>query len=169
VTEAQALARLAADVAGRATDSPATPTPRQSQAPRSTPTVARSPTARPSPTVTQTPGAPFRVDTREIVCDPARPTPRLQVLILDSAGQGVPGMEVVVVWDDGQDRFYTGLKPELGIGFGDFSMTEGVTYTVRLAESDALVTGLASQECTDDSGGSYPGSWLVTFLQPETP
>jgi hypothetical protein len=78
-------------------------------------------------------------------------------------------MEVVVVWDDGQDHFYTGLKPELGIGFGDFSMTEGVTYTVRLAESDALVTGLASQECTDDSGGRYPGSWLVTFVQPETP
>jgi hypothetical protein len=166
--EAQSLARLAADVAGPATQPPASPGPRQSAAPTSSPTITRTPTTRPSPTVTLTPGAPFRVESREPVCDPARPSPRLQVLVLDSAGQGVPAVEVLVVWDDGQDRFYTGLKPELGIGYGDFTMTEGVTYTVRLAESDALVTGLSSQPCTDESSSTYPGSWRLTFVQPET-
>lgn len=169
VEEAQALARLAADVGGQPTRPPGTPTARQSLPPTLPPTVTRTPTVRPSPTLTLTPGAPFRVESRESVCDPARPAPLIQVLVLDSAGQGVPAMEVLIVWDDGQDRFYTGLKPELGIGYGDFALTEGVTYTVRLAESDALVTGLTAPVCTDESGATYPGSWLLTFVQPSQP
>jgi hypothetical protein len=88
------------------------------------------------------------------------------VRVLDAAGQGVPGVEVLVVWDTGEDRFYTGLKPELGSGYGDFAMTEGVQYTVRLAEAGALVTGLQAQNCTGESGESYPGSWALDFVQP---
>ncbi|MBI1865988.1 MAG: HD-GYP domain-containing protein, partial [Nitrospirae bacterium] len=43
-------------------------------------------------------------------------------------------IEIVVVWDAGEDHFFTGLKPELGQGYADFTMTEGVSYTLRLAE-----------------------------------
>jgi hypothetical protein len=109
------------------------------------------------------------VDSRELVCDPALRVPRLRVFVLDAAGQGVPGVEVLVVWDQGEDHFFTGLKPELGTGYGDFTMTEGVTYTVRLAESDALVSGLTTEPCTEESGTGYPGSWLLEFVQPQQP
>ncbi|HET7010328.1 MAG TPA: hypothetical protein VFI11_06100 [Anaerolineales bacterium] len=166
MAEAQALALLAGDLGVRPSPLPTSGTPSPGSRPSGSPTVARSPTVRPSPTVTRTPGAPFRVDSRELVCDIDQQIPRLRVRVFDSAGQGVPGVEVLVVWEDGQDHFFTGLKPELGSGFGDFTMTEGVTYTVRLAESDALATGLVAETCTED-GETFPGSWELVFVQPE--
>jgi len=169
VSEAQALALLAADLGVRPSPFPTSGTRPPSVQPSSPPTATRTPTIRPSPTVTRTPGAPFQVDRRDPVCDPSQPIPRLRILVLDSAGQGVPGVEVLVVWDEGQDHFFTGLKPELGIGYGDFTMMEGVTYTVRLAESDALITGLATEPCPDETGAAYPGSWSVVFVQPGQP
>jgi hypothetical protein len=169
VAEAQALALLAGDLGMRPTPLPTAPARGTAAPPTTLPTVTHSPTTRPSPTVTLTPGAPFRVDSRELVCDPALRIPRIRVFVLDSAGQGVPGVEVLVVWDQGEDHFFTGLKPELGTGYGDFAMTEGVTYTVRLAESDALVSGLTTEPCDEDSGAGYPGSWMLVFVQPEQP
>ena len=34
-----------------------------------------------------------------------------------------PSVELVVTWDEGEDHFFTGLQPELGLGYGDFLMT----------------------------------------------
>jgi hypothetical protein len=69
------------------------------------------------------------------------------------------------VWDAGQDHFFTGLKPELGLGYGDFTMTEGISYTLRLADSQQPVTNLSVHECEADGDESYPGSWLLQFEQ----
>jgi hypothetical protein len=169
LSEAQSLARLAGDLGLRPSPLPS-PTPlTTAPPPAASATPVRSATPRPSPTVTRTPGAPFQVDRHELVCDADLRTPRIRIVVLDSAGQGVAGVEVQVLWDAGQDRFYTGLKPELGIGYGDFEMTVGVTYTVRLAESGALVTGLTAEPCTDSEGATYPGSWSLTFIQPAQP
>jgi hypothetical protein len=41
-------------------------------------------------------------------------------------------MEVVVSWAGGQDRFFTGLRPERGAGYGDFEMSPGTEYEVSL-------------------------------------
>ena len=168
-SEAQALALLAGDLGVRPSPPPGL-TPRSATgAPTASPTITRTPTTRPSPTVTLTPGAPFQVDRRELECDSSLRVPRIRLLVLDAAGQGVPRIEVLVVWDTGQDHFYTGLKPELGSGYGDFAMSEGVTYTVRLVESGALVTGLETEPCLDDAGEAYPGSWWLVFVQPSQP
>lgn len=168
-SEAQALALLAADLGVRPSPPPGLATRTPTGEPAASPTITRAPTIRPSPTVTLTPGAPFQVERRELECDAALRVPRIRLVVLDAAGQGVPGIEVLVLWDTGQDHFFTGLKPELGIGYGDFAMGEGVTYTVRLAESGALVTGLKTETCTDDAGEEYPGSWLLVFVQPPQP
>jgi len=69
------------------------------------------------------------------------------------------------VWDTGQDHFFTGLKPELGMGYGDFAMTEGVTYTLQLADSLQPVTNLAAHECEGQGDEPYLGSWLLQFEQ----
>jgi hypothetical protein len=168
-SEAQALALLAGDLGVRPSPPPGL-TPRIATGlPTASPTITRTPSPRPSPTVTLTPGAPFQVDRRELECDAALRVPRIRLLVLDAAGQGVPRIEVLVLWDTGQDHFYTGLKPELGNGYGDFTMTEGVTYTVRLAESGALVTGVETEPCLDESGGVYPASWWLVFVQPPPP
>jgi hypothetical protein len=91
--------------------------------------------------------------------------PLIQVEVSDAAEGGVAGVEIVVVWDAGQDHFFTGLKPELGQGYADFTMTEGVSYTLRLADSGQLVTDLSTHPCEQPDGIPYLGSWLIQFHQ----
>jgi hypothetical protein len=166
--EARALARLAADIQGEAGSTPSAAD--ASSTPAGPPTPTRTPTPIPTPaptrTPTSTPGAPFRLLDREQVCDEALGRALLQVVVVDAAGQPVPGSEVRVVWDTGEDHFFTGLKPDLGVGYGDFEMTPGVTYTVQLVDSDQPVTGLTPGECTAPDGTPYAGSWLLRFQQP---
>jgi hypothetical protein len=102
-----------------------------------------------------------------MVCDQQLAEPLIQVRVLDASGNEVPGAEILVVWDTGQDRFFTGLKPELGEGYADFTMTPGTTYTVQLAQADIPVTGIQSEECTNEEGDTFAGSWLLVFVQPE--
>ena len=167
-------ARALADLAAALTPAAASPVPSPSAArpPSTSPTVPPpAPTSRPlaTPLPTFTPGAPFRLSERELVCDDPAPEPRLQVIVLDSAGDGVPNVLVRVIWDAGQDQFYTGLKPDMGIGFADFTVEPDTEYTVQLAESDAIATGLEAEACTDSSGETRLGSWQLTFVQPESP
>jgi hypothetical protein len=91
------------------------------------------------------------------------------VHVQDAAGDGVPGVQILVVWDNGQDRFFTGLKPELGAGYADFTMEPDTTYSLQLIEGESPVTGLTAEECTGSSGEPYPGSWLLIFQQPGAP
>jgi hypothetical protein len=169
-TEARALAALAADLS----DLPATPSPASSPThppptAQAVATAAQTSRPRPTPLPTFTPGAPFRLSERVLICDDPAPLPRLQVIVLDAAGEGVPNVLVRVIWDEGQDQFFTGLKPDLGIGFGDFTLESETSYTVQLAESDAIATGLQAEPCNDASGESHLGSWRLTFVQPEAP
>ena len=166
--EARALARLAADLQGPpvpSSGSPASP-PTAAGTPTPTRTVTPVPSPAPTRTPTSTPGAPFRLLAQDPVCDPDLGQSLLQVEVVDAAGQPVPGAEVRVVWDTGQDHFFTGLKPDLGVEYGDFTFAPGITYTVQLVDSDQPVTGLMAGECVADDGTRYPGSWLLRFQQP---
>lgn len=164
--EARAMARLASDLGG-ATNAPVLTAP-----PGTTPAAlqTRSPTRTAPPALTRTPtatpGAPFTLASQEQVCHPDLAGPLLQVRVFDAAGRPVPGVEVLVVWDQGQDHFFTGLKPELGLGYGDFSMQEGVSYTLQLVPSEDLATGLTAEDCVAPDGSLFPGSWSLTFVQP---
>lgn len=166
--EARALARLAADLQAGAASMPIPSDSSPSPAGSPTPTRTLTPVPSPAPTrtPTSTPGAPFRLLDRQEVCDETLGRPLLQVEVVDAAGQPVPGSEVRVIWDTGQDHFFTGLKPDLGIGYGDFEMTPGVTYTVQLVDSDQPVTGLTPGECSAADGTPFVGSWLLRFQQP---
>lgn len=169
-SEAQSLALLAAALGER--PAPAvTPTAVEggvSLTPR--PTRTPTPTSPPLPTrtPTATPGAPFQLLSRDSDCDPDRAEALLIVEVEDAAGNPVPGVEVLVVWDSGQDHFFTGLKPELSPGYGDFTMEPGVTYTAKLADTVQTVTGLVAPECTADDGSTFFGSWILVYAQPAT-
>jgi hypothetical protein len=106
---------------------------------------------------------------KEKVCDTNLAGPLIQVEVLDAAGRPVPGVEALVVWDTGQDHFFTGLKPELGIGYGDFTMTQGLYYTLQLVDTEVPVTGLYVEDCVGEDSELFPGSWLLTFHQPLLP
>lgn len=126
------------------------------------PTITRLPTR----TFTPTPGSPFALKSEELVCAPDQILPLIVLQTYDAAGQGVPGVEVVVSWEGGENRFFTGLKSELGLGYADFTMTPGVVYTLRLAEGGQIIPNLSASECEAADGTRYWGSWLLIFEQP---
>ena len=159
--EAAALAQLAADLGSQPRTSSSTPTGRPSTPSTPIPSPRPSSTPRPSPTA----GAPFTLASQEKVCNPLLSAPLIQVEVSDAAEGGVPGIEIIVVWDAGEDHFFTGLKPELGQGYADFTMTEGVSYTLRLADSGQLVTDLSTHPCEQPDGTPYLGTWLIQFHQ----
>lgn len=125
-------------------------------------------TATPLPTRTPTVAAesPFVLQSNTFVCEADQPNPLIQVIAEDLTGDALGNQEVVVTWEGGQDYFFTGLKPELGKGYGDYLMTPGVVYQVRMAGGGQQVPDLAPAECETSDGERYWGSWLLVFSRP---
>lgn len=164
-----AYPRTATPSGGSSGDQGAQPTmtPRLSSTPR--PVVGNSPTrtvppqvVQPSPTATATQGAPFALVDFALVCDEDITSPLIQVYVFDAAGNPVPGVGILLVWDGGINRFVTGLKPEFGLGYADFEMDPAVSYTLRLEDGGDPVDGLTGKECD----GGFLGSWRLNFTQP---
>lgn len=173
--EARALARLAAELEGSAamseTQSPAAPARNSTSStalPSVTPTATPPPPPTGEPTATPTPGPPFELVEREAICPGEGSPPLLQVEVEDAEGEPIPGVQVQVLWSADEDRFFTGLKPELSLGYGDFQLEPGVVYTVQLAEGAVPVTEIQSQLCETGAGEDYTGSVLLRFQQPDS-
>ncbi len=152
-----------------ATSATLRPSPKPSDTPRPTDTVAPSitPQLLPTRTPTSLPLGAFEFVGQQLVCDPLLGEPLIQVVTETADGKQVPGVEVVITWDAGFDHFFTGLKPDVGAGYGDFTMAGGIEYSVHLAESpSATVERLVAQTCTDPGSDSYLGSWLLIYKQP---
>jgi hypothetical protein len=119
----------------------------------------------PTRTPTITIGAPYVLTDRELICDPVLPGPLLQVFVSNAAGDPVPGIPIQVIWEAGQERFFTGLKPEIGPGYADFDLQPQINYTLQVGDGGQMITDLLAAEC-DSASGSYWGSWRLTFVQP---
>lgn len=117
-------------------------------------------------TSTPTAGAAFLLQETKLLCYPDQSQPFIQVEIQDAAGQPVPSIELVVTWDGGEDHFFTGLKPELGLGYADYLMTPEVVYSLHLAEGGKVVNDLTAAECLLEDGSRSWGSWMLAFVQP---
>jgi hypothetical protein len=119
-----------------------------------------------APTPSPTPSGTFVLRETHMMCDYGQPSPLIQVELRDAVNQPVPGVEVIVSWEAGQDHFFTGLQPELGTGYGDFVMTPGITYSIHLPDGGQAVNDLTAAECTAGDGNSYWGSWYLLFVKP---
>ena len=142
-----------------------TPTP-TSGTPEATHTPVPTTTPLPSRTPTPTPGAPFSLLEQSVVCDPTIKQPLLQVEAMDAAKQPVPGIEVIITTDQGEDHFFTGLKPEIGLGYADYTMQPDVHYQLHLADGGDPISDLTAQECETEDGSRYWGSLKLVFIQP---
>ncbi len=131
------------------------------------PTRTLNPTNTPLPTWTPTPTrrSPYTLQSQEFVCEEEFDRPLIQIEVQDAAEQPVPGIEAIVNWDGGENHFFTGLKPDLGLGYADFVMTPSVVYTLRLAAGSELIPDLATSECEDQENNRYWGTWRFLFTQ----
>ena len=74
----------------------------------------------------------------------------------------MPGVEVLVSWDGGQDHFYTGFKPELGKGYGDIEVEPDISYELMVVGGSPVVDDLRLETC-DAIAGGFIGGWRLTF------
>lgn len=133
--------------------------------PKATFTPTASFTPLPTRTPTATPGSAYILNEQALMCELSLLHPLLQVYAEDAAGNPVPGVEFVVTWGADEEHFFTGLKPEMGLGYADFIMLPETTYFLRMADGAALAE-LKSTECEGPDGLRTWGIWKLTFVQP---
>jgi hypothetical protein len=107
----------------------------------------------------------FGVAQSTVLCDPSTNS-LLRVYVRDSAGKGVPGVQILVNWPGGEDRFFTGFKPEADLGYADFEMESGEIYEVELVDVKSDVAQEVGTDvadlCPDLAPGVQP-SWQIVF------
>lgn len=159
-----AVALFAPELVALPTETPTPaipPTPTATGTPTAVPTATSAPTATPSPTSapTSTPQPVYRLLSQERVCEGGTAVDRIEVITLDALLNQLPGAEVWVTWEGGSDRFFTGFKPDLGAGYGDFRMAPGISYAIALADGSPEISGLRLEACPDGADGG----WRLTF------
>jgi len=181
VRDVRALARLADALGGTSTAVRpfiATPTPTPTPIPTST---SRPPTPTPTRVVritptstnaqpvrrTSTPASAdgFGIAQSTALCDPTT-SGLLRVYVRDSEGKGMTGAQILVNWPGGEDRFFTGFKPEADPGYADFEMEPGEVYQVELvdAKSDvAQEVGAGMSDLCPDLPSDLQPSWQIVF------
>jgi hypothetical protein len=107
-----------------------------------------------------------RVVQRTFACHP-RPNPRVEIVLVDAAGEGVAGARVWLVSDQGADWAVTGLTPASGSGYADFEVEEGIRYSIGVGElGPPLLTGLQIEACSDEGEDAVrSGAWRILIEQ----
>ena len=119
----------------------------------------------PTPTPTESP--PFILQDSSPICDPTLGEPLIQIIATNGAGEGVPGVALEIsLGPDLKEVFYTGLKPEVGLGYADFLAEPGLTYTLEIPESGLVIPDIEVPTCVTESEDSYWGSWEVYITHP---
>lgn len=123
-------------------------------------------TPRPTSAPTATLSAPYQLVGQDTVCDTELAEGLLQVVVTNATRRQIPGAEIIITWNSGEEHIFTGLKPELGHGYADFLMTSDVTYSVRMADGGTPASELSAPACTSTDGEPYMGGLRITFQQP---
>ncbi len=128
-----------------------------------TPTPQPTRAASPTPAVSPTPLPFFRVFKREPLCDPAHPG-LVRVEVYDTDAQPLPGIAILVIGPQSERVIYTGLQPDLGLGYADFVLKPGETYRVRVQSGSETAEDLRGLVCRGAEGQTYLGGWEVIFM-----
>ena len=98
------------------------------------------------------------------VCDPSLPAGLIQIMVEDGEGDPLAGVRITVAWGDGQEEtFYSGLYPQISLGYADFQMQPSQRYWLKVGNSDDLISDLEMPSCTNNEGSTYGGGWLLYF------
>lgn len=131
----------------------------------STPSPTNGVISSTTPSPTDSP--PFILQDSSPICDPTLGESLIQVIATDGSGEGIPGVTLEIsLGTDPTEVFYTGLKPELGLGYADFSAEPGLTYQLEIPESGLIITDIEVPTCQTESEDSYWGSWEIYITHP---
>lgn len=120
----------------------------------------------PSTTPSLTPAPSYVLKSKKLICDPGLKKPMIQIQVADASQKPITGVQVLINWQGGQDTFITGLKPDIGLGYADFSLIPKTVYSLRLMGSEELINDLKIEECETSRQERYGGTWLLTFAPP---
>jgi len=124
---------------------------------RGTALVAYLPT--PSPTSTRKSELSFRLlESVDLGCGEF-PEGLIMVYVQDSEGSGIPNVELKVSGPEGEDLFYTGLKPLVDVGYADFAFFIPGEYNVQVTEGSSQVARVTAKPC----GRGSHRAWRVVF------
>lgn len=150
------LAPTPTEVPPEPTPTPTEPPPEPSAAPTQPPPTA-SPTSTPGTDVD------FQLaEQNDLGCSGEGAGDYILVYVRDEDGRGLAGVEVMVSGPEGEDSFFTGLKPEVGPGFADFLVTAPGTYAVQVLDGVSQTAEGLTFEDTCPAESPYH-SWRVVF------
>lgn len=120
-------------------------------------TLTPAPSFTPNPTATPLPisNAAFALKSKREICNGSLQAGLLQIQVNDADQNPLPGVRIVITWQDGQDTFITGLAPEINPGYADFIMSPEVTYRLKVGEASDMINDLKIGQCG--------GGWTLTF------
>ncbi len=120
-----------------------------------------------SPTSSPTSSPPFILQDSSPICDPTLGETLIQIIATDGSGEGVPGISLEIsLGTDPTEFFYTGLKPELGLGYADYLAEPGLTYQLEVPNSGLVIPDIEVPTCQNESEDSYWGSWEIYITHP---
>lgn len=107
----------------------------------------------------------FILQNLEKVCEPKPQKPLFQIEAYDQDNQPLPSVLIILKSEKGEERLYTGMTPNQGVGYAEFYPLPGVIYSLRLEENGIPIQDLMIAECQNSSGETYPGSWIFQFIK----
>ncbi len=120
-----------------------------------------------SPTSSPTSSPPFILQDSSPICDPTLGETLIQIIATDGSGEGVPGISLEIsLGTDPTEFFFTGLKPELGLGYADYLAEPGLTYQLEVPNSGLVIPDIEVPTCQNESEDSYWGSWEIYITHP---
>ncbi len=122
----------------------------------------------PNPSSTQSQLTPnpqllYVLDSQREICDQSLVEPLVQIEVNDLTGQPIAGVKATISWSGGEEYFYTGLKPEKGFGYADFTLDPDFVYSIVLEEEGTLINDISPVLCSTAGGNSYWGSLYLKF------
>jgi hypothetical protein len=90
---------------------------------------------------------------------------RILVYVRDAEEQGLPNVRITISWPEGEDEFFSGLKPEEDPGYADFAMQQGMMYNLAVAGAEGiegLSTEFSAADCPNIEQ-RVPSSWRLVF------
>jgi hypothetical protein len=126
-----------------------------------------TPTLQPSITPIPTQEESFILKSNQVVCDLQKASLFLMVEVYNSSGEPIPGSEIIITWPTGEEQFFTGLQPEMGLGYADYLMTPNTIYGIRLGAESISVSNLVAPNCSFENGKIIWGGLKLIFTQPK--